>query len=423
MTDFQPLRLAGGTASGVALRTGGTYLVTGGTGGIGLALAEMLARTAGARLALLGRSGLPPREEWDRRLAAGAEDRMNRRIRKVRAIEQAGGEVLVVAAEVSDQGSMREALREVRERFGPLHGVIHAAGTAAGGLIALRSEQEARATLAAKVAGTIILAELLRDEPLDFMLLCSSLASILGGLGQADYCAANAFLDAFAVSRAALGGPRVVAVDWDTWRDVGMAVEVEAPPAVRRQREHHLQTAMTEAEGVEACRRILAHPLPRLAVSTRHLPSLIAWADRPAAAEEELVAAAPASASREGLRQTYAPPRNEIEVQLAAIWQEVLGVGPVGVHDPFPDLGGHSLLAMRVTAKVQDRFGVHLELRAVLELPTVAQLAVALLEELNREVGGAEEAALIESLAGLSDEDAEALLAGGGIPPQDGGAR
>jgi len=411
VTDFQPLRLAGGTARGVALRPGGAYLVTGGTGGIGLALAEMLARAAGARLALLGRSGLPPREEWDRRLAAEPEDRVARRIRKVRAIERAGGEVLVLAADVSDPGAMREALRRVRERFGPLHGVIHSAGTATGGLIALRGEQEVRATLAPKVAGTILLAELLRDEPLDFMLLCSSLASILGGLGQADYCAANAFLDAFAVSRAARGGPPVVAVAWDTWRDVGMAVELEAPAAVRGQREHHLRTAITEAEGVEACRRILAHPLPRLAVSTRHLPSLIAWAERPAAAEEELAAAPAAATGREGLRQTYAPPRNDVEEQLAAIWQEVLGVGPVGIHDPFPDLGGHSLLAMRVTAKVQDRFGVHLALRAVLEHPTVARLAVALVEELNREVGGAEEAALIESLAGLSDEDAEALLA------------
>src|SRR6202035_2725942 len=105
-----------------------------------------------------------------------------------------------------------------------------------------------------------------------------------------------------------------------------------------------------------------------------------------------------------------APPRNETEEVLTGIWQEVLGVEQVGVHDSFPDLGGHSLLAMRVTAKVQNRFGVHLPLRAVLESPTVAQLAVALVEEMARKVGGAGEADLIESLANLSDEDAEALL-------------
>jgi phthiocerol/phenolphthiocerol synthesis type-I polyketide synthase E len=410
--EFQPIRLEGGTEGAACIRPGGAYLITGGTGGIGLALAELLARQAGARLALLGRTGLPPRDEWDRRLAAGAKDATTRRIGKVRVIEEAAGEVMVLAAEVSDAGAMREALRQVRERFGPLNGVIHAAGVATGGLMALRTEEQVRETLAAKVTGTLVLAELLRGEPLDFILLCSSLSSILGGVGQADYCAANAFLDAFAVARAAAGGPPVLAVNWDTWKDVGMAVADEAPAAIRPLREHHLRHAISEAEGVEACRRILSQPLPRLAVSTQHLPSLIAWARRPDAAEQEPAAAAPAAAAagRTGLRQAYAPPRNQIEETLQAIWQEVLGVERPGVHDPFLDLGGHSLLAMRVTAKVQQQYGVHLPLRAVLDSPTIARLAVAIVEEMARQVGGDEQAALIADLAGMSDEEADACL-------------
>ena len=409
--ELAPIRLADGNGGATCLRPGGAYLVTGGTGGIGLALAELLARQAGARLALLGRTGLPPRQEWDRLLAAGAGDRVARRIGRIRRIEAAGGEVMVLAAEVSDAGAMREALRQVRERFGPLHGVIHAAGVAAGGLLALRTEEQVCETFAAKLTGTLVLAELLRGEPLDFMLLCSSLSSILGGVGQADYCAANAFLDAFAVARAAAGGPPVVAVNWDTWKDVGMAVEGEAPATVRLLREHQLQYAIAEAEGVEICRRILCRPLPRLAVSTRHLPSLIAWARRPGTAEQEL-AATPPAAGRAGLRQAYAPPRNQLEETLAAIWQEVLGVERPGIHDPFLDLGGHSLLAMRVTAKVQRQYGVHLPLRAVLESPTIALQAVAIVEDLARQAGGDEQAALIAELAGLSDEEADALLAG-----------
>jgi acyl transferase domain-containing protein len=416
LQDFQPVRLEGRPEGGLPhLRRGGTWLITGGTGGIGLELAALLAREGGARLALVGRSGLPPREAWDGWLAAhGPADRTSRRIARVREIEALGGEVVVFAGDVADRTRMTEVLREVRERLGPIHGAVHAAGTAAGGLLALRTAAGARETLAPKVAGTLLLADLLRGEPLEAFVLCSSLSSILGGLGHADYCAANAFLDAFARQAAAAGGLPVVAVGWDTWREVGMAVETEATEEVRRLREQHLRSAIDPAEGAEVFRRILAHPLPWIAVSTQHLPSLIERAHRPGGAEEDLEAgdAAAALHARPGLAQAYAPPRNELEEGLAAIWQEVLGVEAVGIHDPFQELGGHSLLAMRVASRVQQRFGVHLALRALFDAPTIAELAVAVVAETARDAGGEDDLdALLAKLEGLSDDQAAALLA------------
>jgi len=413
LQDFQPVRLEGRPDGGMPrLRRGGTWLITGGTGGIGLELAALLAREAGARLALVGRSGLPPREAWDGWVAAhGPADRTSRRIARVRAIEALGGEVLVFAADVADRARMAEVLREVRERLGPIHGAVHAAGTAAGGLLALRTAAGARETLAPKVAGTLVLADLLRGQPLDVLVLCSSLSSILGGLGQADYCAANAFLDAFARGAAAANGPPVVSIGWDTWREVGMAIEAEASPEVRRLREQHLRAAIDPAEGAEVFRRILAHPLPWIAVSTQHLPSLVEWAHRAGAEEEELKTEAAAGAlhARPSLAQPYAAPRNEQEEGLAAIWREVLGLDEVGIHDPFPELGGHSLLAMRVASRVQARFGVHLSLRALFEAPTIAELALVILAETASQADENDLAGLLSSLEGLSDEDAEAV--------------
>jgi acyl transferase domain-containing protein len=416
LQDFQPLRLEGGPDGGLPRpRRGGTWLITGGTGGIGLELAAFLAREAGARLALLGRSGLPPREAWDGWLAThGPADRTSRRIARVREIEALGGEVLVLAGDVTDRARMTAVLHEVHERFGPIHGAIHAAGTAAGGLLALRTAAGALETLAPKVTGTLLLADLLRGEPLDVLVLCSSLSSILGGLGQADYCAANAFLDAFARRATASGGPPTVAIGWDTWREVGMAVEAEASEEVRRLREEHLHAAIDPAEGTEVFRRILAHPLPWIAVSTQHLPALVAWAHRLEGVEEELRAAAAPVAphARPGLAAPYAAPRNELEEGLAAIWRQVLGLAEVGIHDPFPELGGHSLLAMRVGALVQTQFGVHLSLRTLFEAPTIAELAVVVLGETASQTDGEDLAGLLSSLEGLSDTEAEALLSG-----------
>jgi phthiocerol/phenolphthiocerol synthesis type-I polyketide synthase E len=256
---FQPLLLgaaapaapaAGAPAAGTLavgrLRRGGTYLITGGLGGVGLELAAALARSAGARLVLTGRTPFPSRAGW-RELAgqsegaAGAEGAgVAAQARRLLEIETLGAEVLVLQADVTDREAMRDALDQARRRFGPLHGVIHAAGVAGGGLAQLRTLEQARAVLAPKVDGTLVLAEVLADQDLDFLILCSSLNAILGGPGQVDYAAANAFLGAFAEAASTARWP-VVAIDWDTWRGVGMAAELagagtgsgggERPPA------------------------------------------------------------------------------------------------------------------------------------------------------------------------------------------------
>jgi amino acid adenylation domain-containing protein len=233
---FEPVRLAPRPDLEGRLRERGTYLITGGLGGIGLALAELLATRAKARLVLLGRSPLPERTEWEGRLAAhGERDEAGRTLAKLLALEALGAEVLAVAADVADPEAMERALALAHSRFGPLHGVVHAAGVAGGGVIQLKRPQEAARVLAPKLQGTLVLDRLLAGERLDFFLLCSSVTAFAGGFGQVDYCAANAFLDAFARSRAGRRGTFWAAVAWDRWREVGMAAAAagrDATPAV-----------------------------------------------------------------------------------------------------------------------------------------------------------------------------------------------
>jgi NAD(P)-dependent dehydrogenase (short-subunit alcohol dehydrogenase family)/aryl carrier-like protein len=225
LLDYQSVRIGPPAAERLPFRSGGTYLITGGLGGLGLVFAEFLAREYQARLALLGISPLPPREEWEGWITRhGEHDRVSDRIRKVRDLEALGAEVLVLGVDVADEEQMRQAVEQVQARFGPLNGAIHAAGLAGGGLIQLKTPETAARVMSPKVRGTVTLEAVLADQPLDFLLLCSSTIAVAGGLGQVDYCAANSFLDAFAHQKALAGDSRIVSINWGAWQEVGMAV-------------------------------------------------------------------------------------------------------------------------------------------------------------------------------------------------------
>ncbi|MFZ2651072.1 MAG: beta-ketoacyl synthase N-terminal-like domain-containing protein [Burkholderiaceae bacterium] len=222
--DYEPLRLELPAGKAPSLRTHGVYLITGGLGGVGLALAEHLVIEAKARLVLVARSSLPPREDWDSWLARNDPALpASRRMRHVMALEALGGEVLVACADVTDLAQMRGVIEQARSRFGAIHGVLHTAGVLDDGVIQLKRAEAAAAVLAPKVQGTLVLEEALGGAPLDFLVLFSSISSFAGLAGQVDYAAANAFLDCYAQERVARDGTFTVAVNWSQWQDVGMA--------------------------------------------------------------------------------------------------------------------------------------------------------------------------------------------------------
>jgi amino acid adenylation domain-containing protein len=165
-------------------RKNGVFLITGGLGGIGWTLAEFLSAKAAAKLILIGRSPLPSREKWTARL------RKNNMI-----------DIAYYQADVTDSSQLRKAVEDGAKRFGPVNGVIHAAGTAGrDSSIAVKDWKESSRVLAPKINGTENLKNIFTDSALDFFILCSSMTAITGRPGQVDYTAANAFLDSFAQS-------------------------------------------------------------------------------------------------------------------------------------------------------------------------------------------------------------------------------
>ncbi len=201
------------------LREKGVYLITGGLGGIGLTIATALATTGlQPRIALLGRGSSP------------AQARQTDAKRD--ALTAVGAEVLVVSGDVSSLDSLNTAVGQVEAQFGPINGVVHAAGVPGGGLLERRDRPDIDAVLAPKVRGTLTIDQVFADRPpLDFLALFSSQAGLSGMIGSADYSGANAFLDAFAQMRGR-NGRWALSIAWPGWSEVGMLARSAAAPVI-----------------------------------------------------------------------------------------------------------------------------------------------------------------------------------------------
>ena len=356
--------------SAPVFREGGTYLITGGFGRVCLALAEHLAGRHHARLALLARDPLPDEQTWSDWLAAHpAQDRTSGRIRAVRALREAGAEVLVVTADVADAAQVADAAARVRAEFGEPHGVIHGAGVQSEdffGLTHALTEAQCLEHYRAKLFGLAALAEVFPLAALDFCVTLSSLSTVLGAIGHAPYAAANAAMDALAHALFDTGA-RVLTVDWDSWPSA-------ADPTGRGEASTVAKFRMSYPEGIAALRRALTAvgSLPRLVHSTGDLAArLAAWVDIADVEDAEDGERHP----RPPLGTPLVAPADDLERNIAEIWQDVLGLTGIGVLDDFFELGGHSLMAVRLINRIRGAVGINVPIAVLAECPTVRALA------------------------------------------------
>ncbi|KVT75651.1 non-ribosomal peptide synthetase [Burkholderia territorii] len=340
-----------------ALVDGGAYVITGGLGGMGLTFAAHIARRVAApRLFLVSRTADASQPD----VAAASA-----------ALRALGADVTLVRADCGEPGSWVAALADIAARCGRIDGAIHAAGVEASGPIQLGEPAAWARVLAPKTIGTDALLDALRPHRPDFVLLCSSLAALAGGLGQADYAAANAYLDAVAHAARHDGLP-VVSVNWDAWAEVGMRVAYD--------RAHPNQTPIDAAHGLlndDGCRVFdiaLAQDAAQIAVSKAE--DVEAWLRR-------LAGGTDARGERGGARTSPSAdgriaPRNDVERELAQLWRELLGGDLPGVTDDFFTLGGHSLLGAQLISRVRERFAHCLTLAEFLDEPTIERMAQSL---------------------------------------------
>lgn len=194
------------------IRPGGTYLVTGGAGGIGRFLTGWLLDRGAGRVVVTGRRG-------SEETALEADPTRN---------------VRYVQADVSDREAMGQLIADLRAEHGPARGVFHAAGVLDDGILLTQTVERFRKVLGPKTSGAWLLHELTRDLDLDLFVLFSSAASLVGTAGQAPYAVANAFLDGLANLRRQEGLP-VTSINWGPWEGTGMAADEHAVDRLRRQ--------------------------------------------------------------------------------------------------------------------------------------------------------------------------------------------
>ncbi|HKH46546.1 MAG TPA: condensation domain-containing protein [Thermoanaerobaculia bacterium] len=402
--SFEPVHLE--TASNGPLVPGGTYLVVASAQGPGVAVADDLVRSLGARVALV----LPPQVSAIRHLP--------------QLQEEAGPDRLLTLHAEANEPSLRAALDQARDRFGPVQGAIYAAGSFTAGLVQLKSPEILGEAIDPVARGALALLAAAQGQPeLETIVLCASSFTATGGLGQVEIAAAGSFLDVLALQGSARGGPSVVAVHWDPYQWDGWlagnaaGLGVLSAEEVRKSLETYGVPSETSGE---ALRRLLASGLPRVIVTARHLPALIEEAGA-VTADSLLAQMGPApsgtKAPRPALPTPYAAPRNDTEAAVARVWQELFGIEPIGIHDNFLELGGHSLLAIQIMTHLRTALDNDLPVTALFENPTIAGLAGAVARARGEESAEDLEA-LLAFVEGLSKEEALEVLARPAAAPQ-----
>ncbi|CQD07302.1 beta-ketoacyl synthase [Mycobacterium lentiflavum] len=354
----------------------GTYLVTGGTGVLGLRVAERLADLGARRLLLVSRSGLPQRSRW-----ASADNQAQ--IRAVSALEERGVWVHSVALDIAAPGAADE-LRSALADLPPVRGVIHAAGVEAGVFLANTTIDEIATTMHPKVDGALALHEVFPPGELDWMVLYSSCGYLAGFPGQGAYACGNAFLDALARQRRGLGDV-TTSVAWTAWRGLGMGSDSGYIAA-------QLDALGMDTIGADDALRALDVAMRSQEANPVVLPVLPDAASVPILAD---IAAAVAADSVLQHQDFVGPGDMDTEEWvsrqvLTAVAAELgLSADSVDARMPLVEIGVDSIMTVALRRQLEKQTGLALPPTLLWEHPTAAAVTARIVELLDNEIASA----------------------------------
>lgn len=374
---LQPLPVAHSNSLGKTFKLGATYLITGGLGSMGLAFAKHLVLNFQANLILLSRTLLPEGNAAHLWLDEHDEnDATSKQLKAVSELRTLGtGTIIVLAADVSDLDAMKEVKQHIDSRFGGVQGIIHSAGTPGGGIVANLNKEVIEPVFSSKVQGTWVLGHIFAAQPLDFMILCSSLTSFINRPGRAEYAAANYYLDAIASQSLAVNGTPTISINWDAWTNSSMSQSANVPSAENR---------IDTQQGVDALLRCLQFNKHQVVVSTRNLMPNYDFETGVSSVSNDK------SVKMSGVLTDESDDINDVidtnlspaQRVLFVIWQDLLGVEDLSIQDNFFELGGDSIVSLQMTSRAAQQ-GLKISARQIFENQTIFDLAAVVEDQFS----------------------------------------
>lgn len=364
----------------------GVYVITGGTGGLGLEMAKYLVEVGAASICLIARHALPDRSKWESILVKNRSRRNVNCINTILAMEERGVKVVIKHADVCCYDEMKTAFNELKKEFGRICGVIHCAGVAGDGFLYNKSTEAFSEVINPKILGTAAIYELLKNDKPDFLILFSSMQTLFGGSGQGDYTAANAFLDAYAEYLRAKG-VNAKTINWPGWSETGMAVDYGVSDAVT------LFRSLTTKKALIGFNFIMNHDISnvipgelnfeflRMAESTLPFeiaPTLKRMVDRLAAkngATEEDTRGQRFNPDELIIHGKLANEYTDIERTVAFVYAAVLDLNEIDVYESFNSMGGDSIVAAEVLKQLNNRYNDILNISDMFTYPCVIEMA------------------------------------------------
>lgn len=414
-----------------ALRQDCTYLVTGGLGALGAVVARWMVGRGARHLLLVGREALPERSTW---LLPHWPEAVQRRIETVRDLEAAGAHVRVEAADIADAATVLALLERHRAAGYPaIRGVIHSAGVARPQLLADMDAADFCSVLPPKVLGAWNLHHALAAQPLDFFVLFSSVASQVTSMGQGNYAAANACLDAIAHWRRAQGLTSL-SIDWGPWGDVGMATQLDLVKFFHSRGLY----PMSSAQGTAALGQLMSGRVAQALVLGAHWQTVADTSPLSIAApliRDLLASEADGAQAQAGSAQAPGdfiadyracddPAARGALLQqwLHRLVCRVMAVdaADMGLRDSFNSRGMDSMMAIELKNRIEHALAVRVAIVDLLKGATAESLAAVIGPDLDAQAapGDSVLAELADALESLNPEQIEALLAGSTVPEE-----
>ncbi|OKP97901.1 type I polyketide synthase [Paenibacillus sp. P46E] len=379
---------------GLDIKEQGVYIITGGTGGIGLEIAKYLAGKSSVHIALINRSKLPEVESWDQLILKNPEDKLSRKLKAIRDIRESGSEVNCYSCEISDLDQVHEVIQDLKGKYGRIHGIFHCAGVAGEGFTFRKPKETFNEVVNPKVTGTWVLDQATREEDLEFFILFSSINAIFGGSGQGDYAAANAYMDSFSYSRNKRGA-RTFAINWPAWSEVGIAVDYGITE------ESSVFHMLTVNQALTLMDEMVAGGMTHVIPGKLNRPLLDAVQDQLPFTLSEAVRSKLKDTVKTRTEQKETPKLeaasdvilkgkgadySETERNIAQMYSLILDMHELDLYESFNAMGGDSIMATQLLKLIDKKYPDIVDISDIFTYSSVVELSEYIDRELNRNI-------------------------------------